>query len=99
MVEAIEKLIAIERKNKLDVFKDSVSLPGLTQKYIFRNLKSDEYFVGIGKEHSHIYKELRELGIVGGPSIIFHRYQEAGVTKIKGKDVCKRRIVNNQFNG
>ena len=32
LVEAVEKMIAVERDNKLDLFKDSVSLPGLTQK-------------------------------------------------------------------
>ena len=68
-------MLVIENNNKLDIFKESVSLPGLTQKYLFKNLGND-YFVGIGKEHAHIYKQLRELGIVGGPSIIFHRYQE-----------------------
>ena len=56
-------------------------------------MSSNDYFVGIGKEHSRIYKQLRELGIVGGPSIIFHRYQKAGITRIKEKDLC-RKIVD-----
>ena len=30
--------------------------------------------------------------IVGGPSIIFHRYHERDVTKIKGKHFCKKTI-------
>ena len=58
-----------------------------------KNLSEDDYFVGIGREPAHyLYKQLRELGIVGGPSIIFHRYHEAGITKIKEKDVCKKII-------
>ena len=92
LVEGIEKMIEIQNKKKLDMFKDSVSLPGLVQKYLMRNLAEEDYFAGVGKEHAHIYKQLRQLGIVGGPSIIFHRYQEAGVTKIKGKDLCKKII-------
>ena len=33
LVEGIEKMLEIEKGNELDVFKESVSLPGLTQKY------------------------------------------------------------------
>ena len=44
-VEAVEKLIAKEKNNRLDIFKDAVSLPGLTQKYLFARLGED-YFVG-----------------------------------------------------
>ena len=70
-VEAVDKMITNERdNNKLDMFKDSVSLPVLTQKYLFLNLSRGEYFVG---EHKHLTKLLRD-NIVGGPSIIFHRY-------------------------
>ena len=84
-------MLEIERKNGLDLFKESISLPGITQRYLFKNLKKD-YFVGIGREHSHIYKNLREFGIIGGPSIIFHRMQIAGETRIKNKDLCKKVI-------
>ena len=38
-----------------------------------------------GSQHKHLQKELRE-GIVGGPSIIFHRYHEEGVTKIRNEN-------------
>ena len=89
LVEGIKKMLEIENDNNLDLFKDSISLPGITQKYLFKNLEEGDYFVGIGKEHAHIYKQLRELGIVGGPSIIFHRYQEAGKTLIKNNELCQ----------
>ena len=48
--------------------------------------------VGISAEHKHIHKDLKTLGIVGGPSIIFHRYHEANITIIKGKNICKKVI-------
>ena len=67
----------------LDMFKISVSLPGLTQRYIFSKLKDDTYFVGFGKEHKSYAKELRD-SILGGPSIIFHRWHERLKTLIKG---------------
>ena len=91
-VQGLEKFLAIENEQGLDVFKESVSLASLTHKYLQRNLEEDDYFTGISEQHSHIYKDLRTLGITGGPSIIFHRYQEANVTKIKGKHLCKKVI-------
>ena len=86
-VEAVEKMNANEKNNRLDIYKDAVSLPGLTQKYLFARLGvEDDYFVGFGDEHKHLAKLLRD-NIVGGPSIIFHRYQERDVTLIKEKHV------------
>ena len=88
LVHVIEKMISIEKENKLDIFKDSTSLAG----YLFQNLdESNDCFVGFGREHKHLYKILRE-NIVGGPSIIFHRYQERGLTKIKGAHICEKVI-------
>ena len=91
-VEAVDKMITNERdNNQLDMFKDSVSLPGLIQKYLFMHLSPGEYFVGFGKEQKHLTKLLHD-NIVGGPSIIFHRYHEKDVTLIKGKYLCKKVI-------
>ena len=73
-----------------DMFKKCVSLLGLVQRYLFRNLGED-YFTNFSKEHAYIYRELKR-GIVGGPSIVFCRYQEAGKTLIKNKELCKRVI-------
>ena len=35
MVEGIEKMIAVKISEGMDMFKDSVSLSGLTQHYVF----------------------------------------------------------------
>ena len=88
-VEATTKMLETKKEKGLDMFKISVSLPGLTQRYLFNNI-GDDYFVGFGEEHKHIEKELRE-SITGGPSIIFHRYHEQLKTFIKNiKDnICK----------
>ena len=57
-------MIRIENENKLDIFKESVSLPGLTKRYLFKHF--NEYFTGFDREDKHLYKILRE-NIVGGP--------------------------------
>ena len=87
LVEGIEKMMEIYRNQGLNMFKDAVSLPKLTQKQIFRPLKED-YFTTFSEKHQHIYKQLRE-GIVGGPSVVYTRWAEKG-RKIKGKEICKK---------
>ena len=49
----------------------------------------NDYFTVFGEEHKDLYKEMKE-SVVGGPSIVFCRYQEKGKTLIKGKEVCQR---------
>ena len=90
-VEAVEKMIANERSNELDIYKESISLPGVTHRYLFKNLSSNDYSFGFAPEHKHLSMLLRE-NIVGCPSIIFHRYHEKDVTSIKGKYLCKKVI-------
>ena len=82
-VEAVDKLLKNNVEKGLDMFKISVSLPGLTQRYIFNRMEEDDYFVGFGREHKHYAKEMRD-SILGGPSIIFHRWHERHKTLIKG---------------
>ena len=90
-VEAVEKIVANEKANGLDIFKESVSLPGLTQSLFLKLSDDDDYFVGFAEQHKHLTKLLRN-NIVGVPSIIFHRYHEKDVTMIKGKHLCKKVI-------
>ena len=89
MVEGLEKMAKIYEDHGLVMLKDAVSLPRLSQKIIFRSLTEDNYFVCFDKQHRYIFQELRDK-IVGGPSIIFTRYAEAGVTRIRnGPELCK----------
>ena len=82
-LEAIEKQAAFYREKHTDMFKDGISVPGLTLKYLFENLPEDVYFTLYGEAELH---KLVKDQIVGGPSVVFSRYHEKGVTKIKEKD-------------
>ena len=64
------------------MFKDGVSVPGLTLKYLFSYLSLQTYFSLCDKANSDLYHLIRD-NKTGGPSIIFHRYHEAGTTKIR----------------
>ena len=59
LVEGIEKIIKVKVTDRLDMFKDSVSLPGLTQRQLFKHM-GDDYFTIFEEEHKHLYKEIRE---------------------------------------
>ena len=87
MVEGISKMLTAYEEKGLDVFKCSVSLPGLAQQKIFKEL-GDDYFTCFSDKHKHIFKEWKG-GVVGGPSLIFCRYQERGITRIKNGETCR----------
>ena len=81
-LEAVEKMSAFWQERKIDMFKDGVSVPGLTLKYLFSYLSPQTYFSLCDKANSDLYHLIRDNN-TGGPSIIFHRYHEASKTKIR----------------
>ena len=81
-LEAVEKMSQFWQERKIDMFKDGVSVPGLTLKYLFSYLPPQTYFSLCDKANSDLYHLIRDNN-TGGPSIIFHRYHEAGKTKIR----------------
>ena len=89
-VEAVEKMKLFYQERKLDIFKDGVSLPGLVLKYLMKS--TDSKFSLFEQDDKDLY-DLMKSGIVGGPSIIFKRYVEAGKTLIRnGSKLCKKAI-------
>ena len=81
-LEAVEKMSQFWQERKIDMFKDGISVPGLTLKYLFLFLDKQTYFSLFDKANSDLYHLIRDNN-TGGPSIIFHRYHEAGKTKIR----------------
>ena len=80
--EALVKYSTFNKTMKLDVLKMSMSLPGLTKRYMFQNLPKGDFFSGFGEEHKWMVKDLQN-SITGGPSIVFHRWHEQKQTTIK----------------
>ena len=74
----------------LDTLKDGVGAPGLTLKYLSKTLPSDVYFSLIDENQKDLHQLLRDE-MVGGPSVIFHRYHEKGLTQIREPD---RKLVS-----
>jgi G:T-mismatch repair DNA endonuclease (very short patch repair protein) len=84
---ALEQQVQFYANLGVDMFKDAISVPGVTLRYLFKTLPKNVSFSLCSKMEAEFHETIRK-NIVGGPSIIFHRYHEAGKTKIRGgKDV------------
>ena len=79
-LEALEKQFSFYSQLGVDMFKDGISVPGLTLKYLFKTSHSS--FSLYDKKNSDLH-DLIKSNNVGGPSIIFHRYNESGITKLR----------------
>ena len=80
------------REFDLDLLKHGKSIPGLTLRYLFKNIPDDVYFSLIPEHHNDLHTLLREE-MVGGPSIIFKRYIERNITRIRGGTKTAQRLV------
>jgi len=81
-LESLEKMRDVCTTLSIDIFKDAVSLPGVSLKYLLRGT--------LGKRDApELYAPEREAydmwkdAVVGGPSLVFTRKHEAGKTKIR----------------
>ena len=83
-VVALQNMKDQYQSEKLDAFKDGISLPGLTLKYVFDGLRGDTFFSQPGSEKAY---RLPRDNMVGGPSIIFHRYHQKGETYLRSGSV------------
>ena len=96
-LDAIAKQAAFYRDRHIDMFKDGISVPGLSLLYLFNDLPNDTYFTVFNRTNSDLH-ELVKDNIVGGPAIIFHRYHEKNVTRIRGGSEPCRSIVGYDAN-
>ena len=86
-LEALEKMRAFYTEKGIYIHKDAVSIPGGSLHYLLRG--ADLYSPG-----NEAYEMLKEA-VVGGPSLVFTRCHEVGVSKIRSHQIpepkiCKR---------
>ena len=68
------------------MFKNGVSVPGLTMRYLFSQLHHSTYFSLFNEKNKDLYYLFKENNC-GGLSIIFHRYHEKGKTVIREQEM------------
>ena len=84
-VEAVEKMQVFYKDIGIDFLKECWSIPGVARKFLFQDRPTFSLF---GLEDVDLYKTIKK-NIVGGPSIIFTRYHEAGKTRIRKNKLCQ----------
>ena len=82
--EAVESMQKYYFDRNIDLFKISISLPGLARKMLFEcDRQADASFALFDEFNKDLYYTIKQ-NIIGGPSIIFNRYHKAGETFIRG---------------
>ena len=64
------------------MFKQGISVPGLTLLYLFNDLPDRIYFTIFNEKNKDLHSLVKD-NVVGGTSLIFHRYHEKGVTTLR----------------
>ena len=59
-IEAVEKMSQFWRERKIDMFKDGISVPGLTLKYLFSYLSPQTYFSLFDQANSDLYQLIKD---------------------------------------
>ena len=80
--DALEKMSAFWKAKKIDMLRQGISIPGITLIYLFSTLEPGIFFSLFNEKNKDLYTLFKQ-NLVGGPSIIFHRYHEAGKTVIR----------------
>ena len=95
--KALTTFIDLYVSEGIDIFRDYITLPGVARKMIYASSESN--FALFNSDNADLYYTFRQ-NIVGGPSIIFTRYHEKGVTKIKNleNNLCEN-VVGYDCNG
>ena len=81
-LQAIDRQFAFYQQSGIDMFKQGISVPGLTLLYLFNDLLEKTYFTIFNEKNKDLHDLVKD-NIVGGHSIIFHRYHEKGVTTLR----------------
>ena len=76
----------------IDILKDAVSIPGVSLHYLLRGcVERDVELYSPGKEAYEMLKE----AVVGGPSLVFTRYHEVGITKKSSHRIAEPHLCKN----
>ena len=81
-LQAVDRQFDFYQQRGIDMFKQGISVPGLTLLYLFNDLPEKTYFTIFNEKHKDLHDLVKD-NICGGPSIIFHRYHEKGVTTLR----------------
>ena len=79
-LEALEKMKAFYIEKGIDILKDAVSIPGVSLHYLLKGAIERKAELYAPSEEAY---DMLKGAVVGGPSLVFTRYHEAGKTRIR----------------
>ena len=92
LVEAVMKMMKFYIDRDIDLFKCSISAPGIARRMLYDVAKKQQvHFSLFDQQQESLYCDFK-WNLTGGPSIIFNRHAEVGKTFIRGNPLkpCKR---------
>lgn len=82
-VKAVENLRKFYFERQIDLFKTSISVPGIARKMLFdTGREAGASFALFDEANKDLYFSIKN-NLTGGPSTIFHRFHEVGKTFIR----------------
>ena len=92
-VVAVERMQSYYFAKGIDIFKDTLSVPGVARILLYRGaLQEGAYFPRFGEQDEDLYLTYK-AGLTGGPSIIFKRYSKSGETKVRNGDKVVKQLI------
>ena len=88
-LEALERMQSFYTEKGIDILKAPVSIPGVSLHYLLRG--AVERYAELYSPGKEAYERLKGA-VVGGWSLVFTRYHEVGVTKIRSHQTVEPRV-------
>ncbi len=95
-VLAVQKMLLYYFNQGIDLFKTTQSVPGASRILMFKH-SIEHSFKLFSRKQAELYHDFRRNS-VGGPSVVFHRFHEAGKTRIRGLEKLAARILGFDMN-
>jgi hypothetical protein len=84
-VEAIEKMLAFYKLNKIDLLKTCISIPGAARRMLYNYENTN--FALCNEYDLSLYMKIKQ-NLTGGPSIVFNLVAEIGRQMGENKSIC-----------
>ena len=91
-LEALEKMKAFYIEKGIDILKDAVSIPGVSLHYLLKGAIERKAELYAPSEEAY---DMLKGAVVGGPSLVFTRYHEAGKTRIRSHQYPDSKLCEN----
>jgi hypothetical protein len=98
-ISALSNLTQFYFKWGIDIFKESISIPGIARKMIFQAAQKKKVSFSLIDNHNSDLHFLISRNLVGGPAIIFNRFHKKNETFIRNnKDFPCKSIIGYDAN-